>query len=79
VGSEDELKIVQAFVAHKSQEKRLKDRLHAIWLVLRHVYGYRYDTFLLRYCIPMDNDWPSLDLKHFDDICLDKNGVSKPN
>jgi hypothetical protein len=30
-GSEDELKIVQDFVRRRSQEKRLKDRLHAIW------------------------------------------------
>jgi hypothetical protein len=32
-GSEDELKIVQEFVTRKSREKRLSDRLHAIWLV----------------------------------------------
>jgi hypothetical protein len=25
----------------------------------------------------MDNDRPSLDLKHFQDICQDKNGKSK--
>jgi len=55
-GAEDELKIVQDFVRRKSQEKRLKDRLHAIW-----------------YCIPLDNNRPSLDLRHFDDICQDKN------
>jgi len=55
-GSEDELRIVQDFVRRKSREKRLKDRLHAIW-----------------FCIPMDNDRPSLDLKHFGDVCPDKN------
>ena len=27
-------------------------------------------------CIPMDNVWPELDLKHFKDICPDKNGTS---
>jgi hypothetical protein len=27
----------------------------------------------------MDNDRPSLDLKHFEDICPDKNGKSKHN
>jgi hypothetical protein len=32
-GSEDELQIVQNFVRRKSQEKRLDDRLHAIWFV----------------------------------------------
>jgi hypothetical protein len=30
-----------------------------------------------RYCIPMDNDRPLLDLKYFEDICPDKNGMSK--
>jgi len=55
-GGEGELKIVQEFVRRKSREKRLKNRLHAIW-----------------YCIPMDNDRPSLDLKYFEDICPDKN------
>jgi hypothetical protein len=30
-GGEDELKIVQEFVRHKSRERQLKDRLHAIW------------------------------------------------
>jgi len=55
-GGEDELKTVKAFVRRRSRERRLEDRLHAIW-----------------YCIPMDNDRPSLDLKHFDKICPDKN------
>jgi hypothetical protein len=31
---------------------------------------------LFRYCIPMDNDRPSLDLKYFDAVCPDKNGMS---
>ena len=30
-GSEDELKIIREFVLRKSREKRLKNRLHAIW------------------------------------------------
>jgi hypothetical protein len=30
-----------------------------------------------RYCIPMDNDRPSLDLKYFGDVCPDKNGTSR--
>jgi hypothetical protein len=29
------LKTVREFVARKSREKRLRDRLHAIWLVLQ--------------------------------------------
>ena len=32
-GGEDELKIVQDFVRHKSREERLTDRLYAIWFV----------------------------------------------
>jgi hypothetical protein len=32
-GNETELEIVQDFVRRKSQERRLKDRLHAIWFV----------------------------------------------
>jgi hypothetical protein len=34
-------------------------------------------NFLFRYCIPTDNDRPLLDIKHIDDICLDKNGTYK--
>jgi hypothetical protein len=34
------------------------------------------DGDILRYCIPMDNQRPGLDLKHFKDICPDKNGAS---
>ena len=30
-GEDKELKLVQEFVRRKSQERRLKDRLHAIW------------------------------------------------
>ncbi|KAF8960039.1 hypothetical protein BDZ97DRAFT_1357343 [Flammula alnicola] len=55
-GGNEELEIVQEFVRQKSGERRLKDRLHAIW-----------------YCIPMDNQRPVLDLKHFKDICPDRN------
>jgi len=32
-GGEGELKTVQEFVKRKSQKRRLKDRLHAIWFV----------------------------------------------
>ena len=34
-----------------------------------------------RYCVPMDNAWPSLDLEHFGKICPDKNidSMFKPN
>ena len=77
-GSEDELTTVQEFVKRKSQERRLQDRLHAIWFVLSCIYSCKFtrSRLLLRYCIPMDNPRPSLDLKHFGAICPDKNGMS---
>ena len=34
------------------------------------------DGYIWRYCIPMDNERPELDLKHFKDICPDHNGLS---
>jgi hypothetical protein len=77
-GSEDELKIVQEFVRSKSRKRRLKDRLHAIWFVPFGIYRdpSKFSSLLVRYCIPMDNARPELDLKYFDDICPDKNGTS---
>jgi len=75
-GSEDEFKVVQDFVRRKSQEKRLQDRLHAIWFVSFVYPQLQFFRWLyFRYCIPMDNDRPSLELKHFEDICPDKNGM----
>jgi len=41
-GGQDELKIVQDFVRRKSQEKRLTDRLHAIWFVPLRIYSYKF-------------------------------------
>jgi len=68
---------VQEFVRRKSREKRLIDRLHAIWFVSLWYLKLQFHKIDFRFCIPMDNDRPSLDLKHFDDICPDKNGMSK--
>jgi hypothetical protein len=76
-GAEEELKIVQDFVRRKSQEELLKDKLHAIWFVPSIICNCKVTRLLFRYCIPMDKDRPSLDLKYFDDICPDKNGMSK--
>jgi len=78
-GSEDELKIVREFVLRKSQEKRLKNRLHAIWFAFLpwNICSCELPWLLFRYCIPMDNDRPELDLKYLEDICPDKNGMSK--
>jgi hypothetical protein len=33
------------------------------------------EGYLLRYCIPMDNQRPQLDLKFYKDICPDRNGA----
>jgi hypothetical protein len=76
-GNENELKIVQEFVRRRSQEKQLNQRLHAIWFAPFGICNCRFTRFLFRYCVPTDNARPSLDLKHFDDICLDKKGMSE--
>ena len=34
------------------------------------------DDNILRYCVPMDNQRPQLDLKFYKDICPDENGAS---
>ena len=34
------------------------------------------DGHILRYCVPMDNQRPQLDLKFYKDICPDANGAS---
>ena len=78
-GSADELKTVQDFVRRRSHESKLKDRLHAIWfvpLVPRTVTSTTSSQCLpFRYCVPMDCARPSLELKHFGDVCPDKNGT----
>ena len=80
-GEETELKIVQDFVRRRSQEKLLNDRLHAIWFVRLGTpsYSCKFMGLGFRYCIPTDNDRPSLNLRHFWDICPDENGTSKLN
>jgi hypothetical protein len=80
-GGKKELEIVQDFVHRKSRERRLKDRLHAIWFVVVPVgiHGCKFTRLALRYCIPMDNNRPDLDLKYFERICPDKNGMLKCN
>jgi hypothetical protein len=78
-GSDDELRTVQGFVVSRLHEKRLNERLHAIWFVPLSIYLDKFTRSFFRYCVPMDNDRPELDLRHFDDICPDKNGMSKYN
>ena len=77
-GSKDELEKVQKFVKSKSQQKRLRDRLHAIWFAFSCIYSCLFTRSRLRfrYCIPMDGNRPSLDLKFFEQIRPDNNGMS---
>ncbi|KAI9433200.1 hypothetical protein H4582DRAFT_2061240 [Lactarius indigo] len=63
-GSEDELRILQGFIRRKCGERRLRNRLHAIWFGLSSIH---------EYCVPMDNQRPQLDLRFFKDICPDGN------
>ena len=44
-GNEEELEIVQNFVCRRSQERRLEERLHAIWSVSSSVYNCKFTTF----------------------------------
>jgi hypothetical protein len=46
-GSEDELKTVQDFVRRRSQERLLKDRLHAIWFVLFSIFNDKFTDFCI--------------------------------
>ena len=80
-GNETELEIVQDFVSRKLRARQLEDRLHAIWFVFAPlgIYSCKFTGLLFRYCIPMDNDRPELELKHFDHICPDKNSMLKCN
>jgi hypothetical protein len=74
-GSAEELKTVQEFVRRKSRERKLKDRLHAIWFVPLGIYDSKFTKLSVRYCVPTDNVRPELDLKYFDKICSDKNST----
>ncbi|KAH9159527.1 hypothetical protein EDB89DRAFT_2236766 [Lactarius sanguifluus] len=72
-GSMEELQIVQEFIRRKCRERRLEDRLHAIWFEPFSVHAFTTDGHVLRYCVPMDNQRPQLDLTYINDICPDKN------
>jgi hypothetical protein len=76
-GGIEELENLKEFIRRKCGEKKLRDKLHAIWFVLlfscllatTNGHGFRY-------CVPMDGHRPGLDLKFYDNICPDRNGVS---
>ena len=78
-GSTEELQILQGFIRRKCGEKQLRAKLHAIWFGLSSVHVFMImtaDRYILRYCVPMDNQRPQLDLKFCKDICPDRNGAS---
>ncbi|KAH9032967.1 hypothetical protein EDB85DRAFT_1155203 [Lactarius pseudohatsudake] len=75
-GSAGELDMLREFIQQKCGNRRLRDRLHAIWLDSRVFTITTTDGHILRYCVPMDNQRPQLDLKFFKDICPEQNGAS---
>jgi hypothetical protein len=68
---------MQDFVRRKSHERLLSKRLHAICLFFCGYTPTHSEGLLFRYCDPTDNARPELDLKYFEDICPEKNGMSK--
>jgi hypothetical protein len=74
-GSVEELNILKDFIRRKCGERRLKNRLHAIWFGLSVFTITTADRSVLRYCVPMDSHRPGLDLKYYDKICPDPNGA----
>ena len=74
-GSTEELEILRTFIRRKCRERRLEDKLHAIWFGSRVFTIMTTDGHVLRYCVPMDNQRPELDLKFYKDICPVRNGA----
>jgi len=73
---EDCTRICQTQIARETIEGQIARNLVCSF-VLSCIYSCKFirSWLLFRYCIPMDNDRPSLDLKHFGEICPDKNGT----
>jgi hypothetical protein len=59
-GSANELDDVKKFIKQRAKEKKLKDQIHAIWLVNSWLMSCDIEAFLFipRYCIPMDSSRP---------------------
>ena len=66
-GATDEVDILKGFIQTKASARRLQSRLHVIWCgcVLTMMTS---NAYIFRYCIPMDNQRPELELKRFKDI-----------
>ena len=76
-GSTEELENLKQFVYRKCGEKRLRDKLHAIWFGLVSSRLQQIDGYNFRYCVPLDDHRPGLNLKFYENICADQNGVSE--
>ncbi|KAF8263471.1 hypothetical protein EI94DRAFT_1807146 [Lactarius quietus] len=76
-GDTKELEILKAFIQRKCENKRLYEKLHAIWFGLPEFTITTTDRHVLRYCVPMDNHRPQLDLEFYDKICPDPNVFTK--
>ncbi|KAF8267878.1 hypothetical protein EI94DRAFT_1829846 [Lactarius quietus] len=72
-GDTKELETLKEFIRRKCREERLRDKLHAIWFGLPDFTITTTDRHVLRYCVPMDNHRPALDLEFYDKICPDPN------
>ena len=46
-----------------------------VWVSSVHKLRQSSDGHILRYCVPMNNQRPELDLKFYNDLCPDRNGA----
>ncbi|KAH9053099.1 hypothetical protein EDB87DRAFT_1712583 [Lactarius vividus] len=74
-GSTDELGILQNFHSTQVWRTATPRQITRDMVGFPSVYDYvtTADGRILRYCVPMDNQRPGLDLKYFKDICPEKN------
>jgi hypothetical protein len=75
-GDEEKLDTLRDFIRRKCGEKKLRDKLHAIWFGLSvFTITMTTDGYGLRYCVPMDDHRPGLNIRFFENICPDQNGA----
>lgn len=77
-GSTKELETLQKFVRERAEKNKLKERLHVIWYAAPFS---RDEGFFIifRYCIPMDDRRPSLNIEPLKALQIDKNGMLLAN
>ena len=77
-GDEETLDILKDFIQRKCGEKKLRDKLHAIWFGPSvFTITMTTDGHGLRYCIPMDDHRPGFNIRFYENICPDPNGAFK--